>query len=65
LVTDGTLQSYCSRPNTIVKTRNTIPNLNLSAFCIGNHYSVIEKSIRVAEIGDVTFGILGKRIDSQ
>lgn len=45
LATDGTLQTYCSWFNTTVKTGNTIPNFNFSAFCIGDHFSVIEKSI--------------------
>ncbi|CAI6362288.1 unnamed protein product [Macrosiphum euphorbiae] len=64
LTTDGTLlQTYFS--NTTLKTGNTIPNFNFSAFSIGDHFSVIEKSISVAETGDVTFGILGKKIDSQ
>ncbi|CAI6353684.1 unnamed protein product [Macrosiphum euphorbiae] len=65
LATDGTLQTYCSWSNTTVKTGNTIPNLNFSVFCMGDHFSVIEKSISVAETGDVTFGILGKKSDLQ
>ncbi|CAI6353685.1 unnamed protein product [Macrosiphum euphorbiae] len=32
---------------------------------MGDHFSVIEKSISVAETGDVTFGILGKKSDLQ
>jgi len=65
LATDGTLQTYCSWSNTTVKNGNAIPNFNFSVFCMGDHFSVIEKSISVAETGDVTFGILGKKIDSQ
>lgn len=65
LATDGILQTYFSWSNTSVNTGNTIPNFNFSVFCMGEHFSVIEKSISVAETGDVIFGILGKKIDSQ
>jgi len=32
---------------------------------VGDHFAVIEKSINVAETGDVTIGIISKKIDSQ
>ncbi|VVC31068.1 Hypothetical protein CINCED_3A023800 [Cinara cedri] len=65
LATEGTLKIFCSWYDTAIKTGNTISNFNFSSYCTVDHSSIIEKSISVAKTGEVTFGVLGKKIDPQ
>lgn len=64
--TEGTLKSYCSWTNTTILTnKEIISSFNFSSFCLGSPFSAIEKSINIATNGEVTFGVLGKKIDSR
>ncbi|VVC31067.1 Zinc finger, C2CH-type, partial [Cinara cedri] len=48
----------------ITKNENLYDKLNILATEV-DHSSIIEKSISVAKTGEVTFGVLGKKIDPQ
>ncbi|XP_029341362.1 uncharacterized protein LOC115033248 [Acyrthosiphon pisum] len=66
IAAEGTLKLYCSWTDaTIQKLNSTVSIYSFVSFCHNDTIPIIEKSVTVSTNGDITFGVLGKKIEAE
>lgn len=60
------MKLYCSWTDaTIQKLHSIVPVYSFVSFCQNDLLPIIEKSVTVSTNGDITFGVLGKKIEAK